>query len=502
MVLVEAVGAEAFRERVKIYATDLDENALQIARTGTYETRRLEDLPAQLVEAYFEPGEETRTFRRDLRRQVIFGRNDLTCDAPISRVDLLVIRNTLMYFNAEMQAAILRRLHFALADPGYIFLGKAEMLLNHGEWFDPIDLRKRLFRKIPRSLPPSGSRRTVIGQLADDHGMLVGQLRTATLAAGPVAQLALDTADKLVVANARAETLFNLRPMDIGRPFRDLEVSYRPVELRSVIERVKSDLVPVEVRGIDWQRAAGTETSVYDIAVIPLFGPHNAHIGIGVSFTDVTRYSRLREELEHANDKLERAYQELQSLNEELETTNEELQSTNEELETTNEELQSTNEELETMNEELQSTNDELQEINDALRVRSEELDRTNDFLASVLQSLGNAVIAVDRDLRVTIWSPGAQDLWGARQDEAQGRRLEELDIGLPVGRIAPMVQRLLDDAANGRSAFELDAINRRGRTVRLQVDLSVLHDGGQKVSGVILVATFAGDGHTAEVPA
>ncbi|WP_329244773.1 PAS domain-containing protein [Actinoallomurus sp. NBC_01490] len=494
MVLAEELGVEAFRDRVKIYATDLDESALQVARTGTYEERRLADLPPDLLDKYFEPGEGVRTFRRDLRRQVIFGRNDLTCDAPISRVDLLVIRNTLMYFNAETQAAILRRLHFALADPGYIFLGKAEMLLNHGELFDPIDLRKRLFRKIPRSLRPGAVRRTVIGQFADDHGVLSSRLRAATLAAGPVAQLALNTEDQLVVANSRAEALFNLHPMDIGRPFQDLEVSYRPVELRSVIEQVKTDLRPVELEGVGWQRASGAETSLFDISIIPLFGNDNAQIGIGISFTDVTRYSRLREELEHANEKLERAYQELQSLNEELETTNEELQSTNEELETTNEELQSTNEELETMNEELQSTNDELQEINDALRVRTEELDQTNAFLASVLQSLGNAVIVVDRDLRVTIWSPGAQDLWGVRQDEAQGHSLEDLDIGLPVSRIAPMIRGLLRDSASARSAVELDAVNRRGRPVRLEVELSVLHDDGGQVSGVILVTTLTGN--------
>ena len=107
---------------------------------------------------------------------------------------------------------------------------------------------------------------------------------------------------------------------------------------------------------------------------------------MGVSFTDVTRYRRVRDELAHANTELERAYEELQSLNEELETTNEELQSTIEELETTNEELQSTNEELETMNEELQSTNDELQVINDELRGRSEELDQANSFFGSVLR--------------------------------------------------------------------------------------------------------------------
>src|SRR5207248_6058863 len=119
----------------------------QQARAGAYEARTLADVQEKLRDVYFEPAGTRRAFRRDLRRQVIFGRNDLTHDAPISRVDLLVARNTLMYFNADTQANIIRRFHFALSYPGYLFLGKAEMLLNHADRFQPLDLRKRLFRK-------------------------------------------------------------------------------------------------------------------------------------------------------------------------------------------------------------------------------------------------------------------------------------------------------------------------------------------------------------------
>ena len=148
IVLAEALGHDQFRERVKIYATDLDEDALQQARAGAYDASALADVPEKLRDTYFEPVGEKHVFRRDLRRQVIFGRNDLTHDAPISRVDLLVARNTLMYFNAEAQASVIRRFHFALSYPGYLFLGKAEMLLNHTDDFQPVDLRKRLFRKV------------------------------------------------------------------------------------------------------------------------------------------------------------------------------------------------------------------------------------------------------------------------------------------------------------------------------------------------------------------
>ena len=495
MVLADALGTDQFRERAKIYATDLDEDALQQARVGAYDARALADIPERLRETYFEP--EThgtkRAFRRDLRRQVIFGRNDLTRDAPISRVDLLVARNTLMYFNAEAQANVIRRFHFALSYPGFLFLGKAEMLLNHADRFVPVDLRKRLFRKAsPSALEPTST-----GGWIDMTGREPAgdRIAGAALSSGPVAQLAVDLSDKLRVANAAAESLFNLRPRDRGRPFQDLDVSFRPVELRSRIEQVRSELRPVELHDVEWRRPGGGEPTYYDVAIVPLFGAPGDLVGVGISFVDVTRYRTVRDELAHANTELERAYEELQSLNEELETTNEELQSTNEELETTNEELQSTNEELETINEELQSTNDELQTINEELRGRTEELDQTNSFLGSVLRSLGSAVIVLNEDLRVQVWSPGAEDLWGLRPEEAESEELLSLDIGLPAGQIGPMLRQVISDAAAdgvSRAAaapvHQVTAINRRGKTVELRITASPMRAEEGDVSGIILV--------------
>ena len=490
IVLAEALGPEQFRERVKIYATDLDEEALQIARAGAYDLSALADVPERLRDIYFEPAGTKRAFRRDLRRQVIFGRNDLTRDAPISRVDLLTARNTLMYFNAETQANVIRRFHFALRYPGYLLLGKAEMLLNHSDRFVPVDLRKRLFRKASRAeLQPSG---TLPWAEMSSRETASSRIDNATLASGPVVQLAVDLSDKLRVANAAAEALFNLRPRDLGRPFQDLEVSYRPVELRSRIEQVRKELRPVELHDVEWQRPGDPDRTYYDVAIVPLFAVPGDLLGVGISFVDVTRYRRVRDELAHANTELERAYEELQSLNEELETTNEELQSTNEELETTNEELQSTNEELETMNEELQSTNDELQAINEELRGRTEELDQTNGFLGSVLRSLGSAVIVLNEDLKVRIWSPGAEDLWGLRPEEAESRELLALDIGLPVNEIAPLLRQVLSgqsaDGGARPAALQLTAVNRRGKTVNLQTAASPMRTEEGGISGIILV--------------
>ncbi len=104
------------------------------------------------------------------------------------------------------------------------------------------------------------------------------------------------------------------------------------------------------------------------------------------------------------------------------------------------------------MNEELQSTNDELQVINEELRGRTEELDKTNGFLGSVLRSLGSAVIVLTDELRVRVWSPEAQDLWGLRPEEAESREFLALDIGLPTPEFGPWLRRVLHQADVGPS--------------------------------------------------
>jgi two-component system, chemotaxis family, CheB/CheR fusion protein len=148
ILLAEALGPEGFNARVKIYATDIDEEALNTARHAAYSDRQIETVPPPLIEKYFELVDGLYCFRKDLRRQVIFGRQDLISDAPISRIDLLTCRNTLMYLNAETQARVLARLHFALNDGGFLLLGRAETLMTQPQTFVTVDLRRRLSRKI------------------------------------------------------------------------------------------------------------------------------------------------------------------------------------------------------------------------------------------------------------------------------------------------------------------------------------------------------------------
>jgi two-component system, chemotaxis family, CheB/CheR fusion protein len=237
---------------------------------------------------------------------------------------------------------------------------------------------------------------------------------------------------------------------------------------------------------VEWRRT-GSDLAYVDVHLVPLLSGNGEVLGASISFTDVTRFRQLRVEVETANRQLELAYEELQSTNEELETTNEELQSTVEELETTNEELQSTNEELETMNEELQSANDELQSANEELRDRTIEITDLNTFMESILGSLEAAVIVVDRDLVVQVWSQQAHELWGLRADETTGHHLLNLDSGLPTAELHPWLRSVITGQQSAVIGRQLHAVNRRGRGVDLRVTVTTLHGDGEPPAGALI---------------
>jgi two-component system CheB/CheR fusion protein len=487
MLLAETLGAESFRRRVKIYATDIDEEALAEARAASYDAKAVESVPTDLLEKYFEQVNGRYIFHKDLRRAVIFGRNDLVKDAPISRVDLLVCRNTLMYMNPETQRSVLGRLHFALGAQGTLFLGHAEMLLSHGDRFMPLNLKHRVFRKVQA---PHGGMESydLAAAMYERHGDLpsLNTVRELAFGANPVAQIVVTGDDTVSMINQQAETMFGLSARDIGRLLRDLEVSYRPVELRGYLEQAKVERRAMRIQDVKWQRAE-VETVWFEIHINPLVDTQNGLLGISIAFFDVTATRALLDKVVDTNRQLEAAYEELQSTNEELETTNEELQSTVEELETTNEELQSTNEELETMNEELQSTNDELHTINDTLNERSGELDDARTFLHSLVNSVHFGMTVVDREMRVVIWNRGCEELWGLRAEEITGEMLTALDIGLPMDQVRPLIGNAFVDPENPGELF-VDAVNRRGRPTRLRVTCTSFQSPDGGVNGALLL--------------
>ncbi|MFL5883542.1 MAG: CheR family methyltransferase [Thermoleophilaceae bacterium] len=493
IVLAEALGADQFRKRVKIYATDVDEEALTIARHASYSRDSVKSVPDELRDKYFEQSPMGYVFRADLRRSVIFGRNDLVQDAPISRVDLLVSRNTLMYFTPETQTLILRRFNFSLNDSGFLFLGKSEMLITHTELFTPYDLRWRVFKRV--SQPGMRERYAFVtgaGFATEEEAREpLARLLDAGADVLPLAQVLVDRNGVVAAANQAARTLFQLGATDVGRPLQDLELSYRPVDLRSALDQAWQTERPVKLGRVGW-RTSADELVTLDAAVTPLLTPAARPLGASITFADVTAHAELDRQHAESKRRLETAHEELQSTVEELETTNEELQSTNEELETTNEELQSTNEELETMNAELQSTNDELEVVNDEQRERSAELDRLNLFLEGILGNLGLAVVVVDREVHVQLWNGSAQEIWGLQPGEVLGRPLLSLDTGLPVDALRDPLDRALA-AEPEDSELAVEAVNRRGRAFECAIRTLPLRTPAGDTYGAIVLMSDAG---------
>ena len=473
---------------MKIYATDVDDDALAQARHGVYRRERRRGVPPELREKYFErDGRSATCSARICGARSSSAATISMQDAPISRVDLLACRNTLMYFNAETQAKILARFHFALDDDGFCSSRQAETLITHADLFAPLDLKRRIFAQGD----PANARATACASLAratarerraptEADALRDGGLRHRRVRA--------DRRRRARRAGAWPTTaraaIFGLRRADIGRPLQDLEISYRPLELRSRIENVLASARPVRATVASSGDVRRT-LAVFDVSSSPARSTDGADDGAGIAFPTVTRHRRSRTsstDPHRAGDRVRGAAVD----DEELETTNEELQSTVEELETTNEELQSTNEELETMNEELQSTNEELETMNDELRQRTDELNDVNLFLEAILSCLQSAVIVVDRDMTVTRWNRHSYELWGLREDEVCGAHLMNLDIGLPLEKLRQPIR----DVLGGESDVELSfaAVNRRGRAVRCDVRATALQRPDRQIVGAILL--------------
>jgi two-component system CheB/CheR fusion protein len=447
MLVGEHLGDRSRNFNVKIYATDVDDEALHAGRQGLYRVEDVKDVPPDLLEKYFTREGQAYRFRRDLRRWCIFGRHNVAQDPPLSHVDLLICRNVLIYFSSDLQDRILARFQYSVREGGFLFMGRAESLLTRSRWFTPHHMKWRIFE---RTTAPALTVAAVMAQTGTDalavptsRPEAPSPLRPQRLVeALPSAVIVIDPLDSVLVWNAAAAVVFDIPPENaLGRNFRDLDISYRVEGLRARIEEVKSGHIPSRMENVTFNRRSGELVHV-ELSIIPILEGTRL-LGVAVHGLDATETARTKDQMARVADQHATAIEELQSTNEELETTNEELQSTNEELETTNEELQSTNEELETTVEELQATNAELASVHTELERRSAELKQFDESLRAVLSHLRRAVVVVDRDGIVLTWNDTAERLWGVPGEDVVRRRVQSLPAGSLDARVREAVARV-----------------------------------------------------------
>lgn len=307
MLLAEALDIEQYLQQVQIFATDLDDSALKLARQGSFSENEVVGIPRELLSKYFEKIEQRYVFDFKLRSTLVFGRHNLAINAPMSKIDLLVCRNVLIYFNLQTQATVLVRFHFALTNKGFLFLGKSESLANNN-LFNPVSLKHRIFAK--------GQNLTL-----NDHLLIRPQTRqkkahlSATTQArvwqtafidSPFAQLAIDTKGCLIAANDQAYALFGLKDSDLGARVQNLEIG-RVVNLSVLIRQLNSDRRALQEQNIKWVTETGT--TYLDIYIKSILDDSGTLLGANLIFIDITKHIHLENELESLRAKMARLTQ-------------------------------------------------------------------------------------------------------------------------------------------------------------------------------------------------
>ena len=309
MILVDQMGVDQFRRRVKIYASDLDEEALTQARHATYSAQHVQDVPPEQLKRYFERVEDRYVFHQDLRRAVIFGRHDLVHDAPIARVHLLVCRNTLMYFTREVQTKVLGRFHYSLQHGGYLFMGRAELLLTHGGLFAPVQLKSRVFSKAMNH-----NAREHIGPLQREEASVAtaddDQLHALTLENDSVARVMLRTGGTLPQAtNEELETMNEelqatneeLETTNTQLRLRSDELSHANAFLASILAGLEFGVVVVDprVQVVAWNHRS---EDMWGLRADEVQGRHLMNLDIGLPVEQLSRpiHSVLSQDTTHA----------------------------------------------------------------------------------------------------------------------------------------------------------------------------------------------------------
>ena len=484
----EYLGSALPDYNIKIYATDIDEEALNIARRGEYPVEKLRRVPTQMREKHFVGKGSLVRVSREIRRLTIFGRSNIVSDAPISHCNVVVCRNVLIYFDSNTQSQVLSRIHYALEPGGVLFLGKAESKLANSSVFRPVDTRWRIFQKSPQG-----------------NGERVGELRPQSLSQGgselvqhemeslqlyqryildsvKSGLIAMDGNDVVLNHNEAFLQIWGMKGNRlVGKRIQNTELAYRCPELMSRLENSRDS----KGEPIQFQCTLKTDSEQRLLSVLlrPVMSEGGERIGTIIHAEDITDHERLQGTVEQ----LEATSEELQSANAELETTNEELQSTNEELETTNEELQSTNEELATTNEELQSLNEELENMNEELEHRTQELHQLTRRYAETLKSMPWPVALVDDNEQIQLWNASSQRLFGVGETSVVGVGLDHLPVQVEVR--AALIRRYRSALQKGKgSILHSRSLNTRHDLGDFDVHFTPVFSNSHEVEGVLIM--------------
>ncbi len=424
MLLSEKVAGSASPRDIQVFATDIDDRAIEAARSGRYPESILTDVSPSRLRQFFTHTRGFYIVNKSLRETVLFAAHNVLRDPPFSQLDLVSCRNLLIYLDRTVQRQVLQTMHFALRPGGYLFLGSSESAEVAEDLFAPVDKKNRIYRaKIIANrtrvtpLLRSTGRVTQPASLAD---MAKPLPRPASLSFENMHQRVIEHyAPPSILIDRDAEILHMSEQVGrflryvAGEPSRNLLTVINPdlrLELRTALFQALQQGKRVEAESVRFPH--GETSSCVNITVHPFHDEASGTDVVAVFFNEADiegskeapslgRSADHNPVITHLESELHRTKELLQSNIEQSNVSTEELKASNEELQAINEELRSATEELETSKEELQSVNEELVTVNAELQSKVEDEARANDDLRNLIASTGIATIFVDRTMRI-----------------------------------------------------------------------------------------------------
>lgn len=447
IILREAMERAGVSRDVKVFATDIDRNAIHFAAAGSYPESIAADIPEPYLSKYFYRRDDHFQISRAIREMVVFAAHNLTKDPPFTNIDMVSCRNLLIYLQPDAQLKVLQNFSFSLARNGVLLLGSSETIGDATDLFEPVDAKARIFRSrgAGRSYAAFGSSvpgDTRVRDLSYRHALVRRTVRTADDAVLDrfVEGVSRDYLPTTVIVNEQLEVIHIIGAADryfrfpSGRPTMELDkvvVKGLSVPLSTGVQKAFRSRTGVVFSGVTYADGEGTQR--VDIRIVPLPDRPSLSPLVAVLIAENRTVSVSPDEAVEEFDISEQTQQRIEDLEQELQFTRESLQATVEELETSNEELQATNEELMASNEELQSTNEELQSTNEELyTVNSEyqskivELTELNNDVENLLGSSSIGTLLLDEDLTIRRFSREAMEVF----------RLKENDAGRPLAHV------------------------------------------------------------------
>jgi two-component system CheB/CheR fusion protein len=508
MLMREHLDTLSAQPKVQIFATDIDESALAVARAGRYPAALLDSVSPERRRRFFAADGGTFALTKEVRELCIFSPHSVIRDPPFSRLDMVSCRNLLIYFGADVQSQVIPTFHYALKPGGYLFLGASENVSQFSELFIAIDKKNRVFQS--RDTPGTGPR--VPLTVSSMHP--INPPSSASRAPSSMAfrqtveaQVLQAFAPAHVVVNRDGDVIFYsartgkyLEPM-AGAPNRQLLAMARKplrLELRATLREAMETESRTVREGLLVENDEG-RLQLVTVTVEPLNGRVAEERLFLVVFSDVgpvlsreemsERAARLDDSAVQLERELRDTRERLQSLIEEYETALEELKSSNEELVSVNEELQSTNEELEASKEELQSLNEELHTVNAELSAKVDALDRANSDLHNLFESTRVATIFLDRDLAIRNFTPAMSRLFNVLPSD-RGRPLTDLSGRISLPTLADDVAQVLADGETIERSVDLGGSGGHGASgqpAHYLLRLVPYRDSLQAIEGVVL---------------